>query len=101
MADPFIFHDSYGDGVERSLDGYYWIKGRVDDVINVSGHRMSTAEVESSLVMHAGVSEAAVVGAPDEVTGQGELGPALRERYSIGTSADSAPYTQPSMPLFA
>jgi len=67
---PYKGYFFYGDGVERSLDGYYWIKGRVDDVINVSGHRMSTAEVESSLVMHAGVSESAVVGAQDEVTGQ-------------------------------
>ena len=53
-----------GDGCRRDADGYYWITGRVDDVINVSGHRMGTAEVESSLVAHAKVSEAAVVGYP-------------------------------------
>ncbi len=60
-----------GDGCRRDEDGYYWITGRVDDVINVSGHRMGTAEVESALVAHAKVSEAAVVGYPHEVKGQG------------------------------
>ncbi len=60
-----------GDGARRDEDGYYWITGRVDDVINVSGHRMGTAEVESALVLHKQVSEAAVVGMPHEVKGQG------------------------------
>ncbi len=60
-----------GDGAHRDADGYYWITGRVDDVINVSGHRMGTAEVESALVAHAAVAEAAVVGFPHEVKGQG------------------------------
>ena len=60
-----------GDGCRRDADGYYWITGRVDDVINVSGHRMGTAEVESALVAHAKVAEAAVVGMPHEVKGQG------------------------------
>ncbi|MEH3036980.1 MAG: acetate--CoA ligase [Sphingomonas adhaesiva] len=60
-----------GDGCRRDEDGYYWITGRVDDVINVSGHRMGTAEVESALVAHASVAEAAVVGMPHEVKGQG------------------------------
>lgn len=60
-----------GDGCRRDEDGYYWITGRVDDVINVSGHRMGTAEVESALVAHAHVAEAAVVGAPHEIKGQG------------------------------
>ncbi len=60
-----------GDGCRRDEDGYYWITGRVDDVINVSGHRMGTAEVESSLVAHQKVSEAAVVGYPHDVKGQG------------------------------
>ena len=60
-----------GDGCRRDADGYYWIAGRVDDVINVSGHRMGTAEVESSLVAHAKVSEAAVVGYPHDIKGQG------------------------------
>jgi acetyl-CoA synthetase len=60
-----------GDGCRRDEDGYYWITGRVDDVINVSGHRMGTAEVESALVAHEAVAEAAVVGFPHEIKGQG------------------------------
>ena len=60
-----------GDACRRDLDGYYWITGRVDDVINVSGHRMGTAEVESALVAHPSVAEAAVVGYPHEIKGQG------------------------------
>jgi acetyl-CoA synthetase len=60
-----------GDGCRRDTDGYYWITGRVDDVINVSGHRMGTAEVESALVAHPKVSEAAVVGYPHDIKGQG------------------------------
>ena len=60
-----------GDGARRDEDGYYWITGRVDDVINVSGHRMGTAEVESALVLHESVAEAAVVGYPHEIKGQG------------------------------
>jgi acetyl-CoA synthetase len=60
-----------GDGCRRDSDGYYWITGRVDDVLNVSGHRMGTAEVESALVSHALVSEAAVVGYPHDIKGQG------------------------------
>ena len=60
-----------GDGCRRDEDGYYWITGRVDDVLNVSGHRMGTAEVESALVLHPRVAEAAVVGMPHDVKGQG------------------------------
>lgn len=60
-----------GDGCRRDEDGYYWITGRVDDVINVSGHRIGTAEIESALVAHEGVSEAAVVGYPHDIKGQG------------------------------
>jgi len=60
-----------GDGARRDEDGYYWITGRVDDVLNVSGHRMGTAEVESALVLHEKVAEAAVVGYPHEIKGQG------------------------------
>ena len=60
-----------GDGCRRDEDGYYWITGRVDDVINVSGHRMGTAEVESALVLHPKVAEAAVVGMPHDIKGQG------------------------------
>ena len=70
----FSQYDGYyftGDGCKRDEDGYYWITGRVDDVINVSGHRMGTAEVESALVSHEKVSEAAVVGFPHENKGQG------------------------------
>ncbi|MEQ8289503.1 MAG: acetate--CoA ligase [Gammaproteobacteria bacterium] len=75
------FHETYfkmfpgkyfsGDGARRDEDGYYWITGRVDDVINVSGHRMGTAEVESALVLHEAVAEAAVVGYPHDIKGQG------------------------------
>jgi acetyl-CoA synthetase len=60
-----------GDGCRRDADGYYWITGRVDDVINVSGHRIGTAEVESALVGHAKVAESAVVGYPHDIKGQG------------------------------
>ncbi|WP_019832277.1 acetate--CoA ligase [Sphingomonas sp. PR090111-T3T-6A] len=93
-----------GDGARRDADGYYWITGRVDDVINVSGHRMGTAEVESALVLHESVAEAAVVGMPHDVKGQGiyayvtlnvgveaseELRKALRDwvRHEIGPIA--------------
>lgn len=60
-----------GDGARRDADGYYWITGRVDDVLNVSGHRLGTAEIESALVLHDKVAESAVVGYPHEITGQG------------------------------
>ena len=80
-GDPQRFKDTYfsmypgyyttGDGSKRDKDGYYWITGRLDDVINVSGHRMGTAEVESALVAHESVAEAAVVGFPHEIKGQG------------------------------
>ena len=60
-----------GDGARRDADGYYWITGRVDDVMNVSGHRMGTAEVESALVLHNAVAEAAVVGFPHSIKGEG------------------------------
>ena len=80
-GDPERFKSTYfvqfpgyyftGDGCRRDADGYYWITGRVDDVINVSGHRMGTAEVESALVSHPTVAEAAVVGMPHDIKGQG------------------------------
>ncbi|MCB1616762.1 MAG: acetate--CoA ligase, partial [Pseudomonadales bacterium] len=60
-----------GDGVRRDADGYYWITGRVDDVLNVSGHRLGTAEIESALVLHESIAEAAVVGFPHDIKGQG------------------------------
>ncbi|HWQ72969.1 MAG TPA: acetate--CoA ligase [Desulfitobacteriaceae bacterium] len=79
--DPGRFQETYfiqqkgkyfsGDGARRDEDGYYWLTGRVDDVINVSGHRMGTAEVESALVLHPTVAEAAVVGFPHEIKGEG------------------------------
>lgn len=78
---PQRFHEAYfsmypgyyftGDGSRRDEDGYYWITGRVDDVINVSGHRMGTAEVESAIVLHKSVAESAVVGYPHDIKGQG------------------------------
>jgi acetyl-CoA synthetase len=68
-----IFPGNYftGDGARKDPDGYYWLMGRIDDVINVSGHRIGTAEVESALVSHAAVAEAAVIGYPHEIKGQG------------------------------
>ena len=79
-GDPERFHDQYwsklpgryftGDAARRDEDGYFWVLGRVDDVLNVSGHRLSTMEVESALVRHPAVAEAAVVGKPHEITGQ-------------------------------
>jgi acetyl-CoA synthetase len=68
---PYKGYYFTGDGCRRDEDGYYWITGRVDDVINVSGHRMGTAEVESALVNHPACAEAAVVGFPHEIKGQG------------------------------
>ena len=80
-GDPQRFIEAYfstfknlyftGDGARRDADGYYWITGRVDDVLNVSGHRLGTAEIESALVAHEAVAEAAVVGMPHEIKGQG------------------------------
>ncbi|MEJ2001107.1 MAG: AMP-binding protein, partial [Maritimibacter sp.] len=74
-----------GDGCRRDADGDYWITGRVDDVINVSGHRMGTAEVESALVAHSKVAEAAVVGFPHALKGQGI--------YCYVTLMEGEPYT--------
>jgi acetyl-CoA synthetase len=67
---PYPGYYFTGDGCYRDKDGYYWIRGRVDDVINVSGHRLSTAEIESALILHPAVAETAVVGQNDELTGQ-------------------------------
>ncbi|CAO3645469.1 unnamed protein product [Mucor fragilis] len=67
---PYKGHYFTGDGATRDKDGYIWIRGRVDDVINVSGHRLSTAEIESALILHHSVAEAAVVGGQDDLTGQ-------------------------------
>ncbi|MGB2486856.1 MAG: acetate--CoA ligase [Candidatus Puniceispirillaceae bacterium] len=76
-----------GDGARRDEDGYYWITGRVDDVLNVSGHRMGTAEIESALVAHPKVAEAAIVGYPHEIKGQGIY---AYVTLNIGETADEA-----------
>jgi acetyl-CoA synthetase len=105
-----------GDGAGRDHEGFYWIRGRVDDVVNVSGHRLSTAEIEAALIEHHSVAEAAVVGVADELTGQAvnafvavkagqEANDALRKelimqvRRSIGPfAAPKAVYIVPDMP---
>ena len=100
-----------GDGCRRDADGYYWITGRVDDVINVSGHRMGTAEVESSLVAHESVSEAAVVGYPHDIKGQGiyayvtlmagvEPSEALRKELVAWVRKDIGPIASPDLIQF-
>ena len=76
-----------GDGCRRDADGYYWITGRVDDVLNVSGHRLGTAEVESALVAHPSVAEAAVVGFPHDIKGQGIY---AYVTLNVGVTADDA-----------
>ncbi len=101
-----------GDGCRRDEDGYYWITGRVDDVINVSGHRMGTAEVESSLVAHAKVAEAAVVGYPHDLKGQGiyayvtlmtgvEPSDELRKELVAWVRKDIGPIASPDVIHFA
>ncbi len=97
-----------GDGCRRDADGYYWITGRVDDVINVSGHRMGTAEVESALVAHAKVAEAAVVGYPHDIKGQGiyayvtlmrgeEPTEALRKELEAWVRTEIGPIAKPDL----
>ena len=101
-----------GDGAKKDSDGYFWISGRIDDVLNVSGHRLGTAEVESALVTHPAVAEAAVVGRPDDLKGQAvvafvtlksgqtsgpELVAALRERVS----QEIGPIAKPDQIRFA
>jgi acetyl-CoA synthetase len=101
-----------GDGCRRDADGYYWITGRVDDVINVSGHRMGTAEVESALVAHQQVSEAAVVGFPHDIKGQGiyayvtlmtgtEPSPELRKDLVAWVRKEIGPIAAPDVIQFA
>jgi acetyl-CoA synthetase len=101
-----------GDGCRRDADGYYWITGRVDDVINVSGHRMGTAEVESALVAHPKVSEAAVVGYPHDIKGQGiyayvtlmageEPTEALRKELVAWVRKEIGPIAQPDLIQFS
>ncbi len=97
-----------GDGCKRDLDGDYWVTGRVDDVINVSGHRMGTAEVESALVAHAKVAEAAVVGYPHDIKGQGiyayvtlmngeESSDALRKELEVWVRSEIGPIAKPDL----
>ncbi|OAN63868.1 acetate--CoA ligase [Sphingomonas sp. TDK1] len=101
-----------GDGCRRDGDGYYWITGRVDDVINVSGHRMGTAEVESALVLHDKVAEAAVVGMPHDIKGQGiyayvtlnagvEASEALRKELRDWVRSEIGPIATPDALQFA
>jgi acetyl-CoA synthetase len=101
-----------GDGCRRDKDGYYWITGRVDDVINVSGHRMGTAEVESALVSHPKVSEAAVVGYPHDIKGQGiyayvtlmggeKADPELRKELVSWVRKEIGPIATPDLIQFA
>ncbi|MEZ0169045.1 acetate--CoA ligase [Microvirga sp. TS319] len=101
-----------GDGCRRDQDGYYWITGRVDDVINVSGHRMGTAEVESALVAHPKVSEAAVVGYPHDIKGQGiyayvtlmagiEPSEDLRKELAAWVRKEIGPIASPDLIQFA
>ena len=101
-----------GDGAKRDADGYYWITGRVDDVINVSGHRLGTAEVESALVAHEKVAEAAVVGYPHDIKGQGiyayvtlmegiEDTPELEKELSDWVRKDIGPIAKPDLIHFA
>ncbi|HKG76185.1 MAG TPA: acetyl-coenzyme A synthetase, partial [Beijerinckiaceae bacterium] len=101
-----------GDGCRRDADGYYWITGRVDDVINVSGHRMGTAEVESALVAHPKVAEAAVVGYPHDIKGQGiyayvtlnegeETSDGLRKELVAWVRKEIGPIATPDLIQFA
>ena len=101
-----------GDGCRRDADGYYWITGRVDDVINVSGHRMGTAEVESALVAHEAVNEAAVVGYPHDIKGQGiyayvtlmsgvEASEELRKELEAFVRSEIGPIAKPDKLQFA
>ena len=121
-GDPERFFQTYfshfpgvyttGDGARRDEDGYWWITGRVDDVINVSGHRMGTAEVESALVLHAKVAEAAVVGFPHDIKGQGiyayvtlnageEPSEALRKELTQWVRTEIGPIASPDVIQFA
>ena len=97
-----------GDGARRDEDGYYWITGRVDDVLNISGHRMGTAEVESALVLHDAVAEAAVVGYSHDIKGQGiyafvtlmhdvEGSPALQEQLVNLVRSEIGPFAKPDL----
>jgi len=101
-----------GDGARRDKDGYFWIVGRIDDVLNVAGHRLGTSEVESALVSHEAVAEAAVVGRPDEIKGQGVVAfvtlctgvvasPELREKLRQHVAKSIGPIAKPDEIRFA
>jgi acetyl-CoA synthetase len=101
-----------GDGARRDKDGYFWIMGRVDDVINVAGHRLGTMEIESAIVVHKSVAEAAVVGRPDEIKGTGivafvtlKLGhtpsDTLKEQLKAHVSREIGPIARPDEIRFA
>ncbi|MDI6777516.1 MAG: AMP-binding protein [Syntrophales bacterium] len=121
-GDPKRFYETYfsqykgnyftGDGARRDEDGDYWLLGRIDDVINVSGHRLGTAEIESALVLHPKVDEAAVVGFPHEVTGQGiyafvtlnagiEPSKELKEELILQVKTQIGPIAKPDKLQFA
>lgn len=95
-----------GDGAGRDHEGFYWIRGRVDDVVNVSGHRLSTAEIEAALIEHHAIAEAAVVGVADELTGQtvnafvaikdgNEASDALRKEFILQVRKSIGPFAAP------
>jgi acetyl-CoA synthetase len=94
-----------GDNARRDKDGYYWIMGRIDDVINVAGHRLSTIEIESALVSHPAVAEAAAIGRADEIKGQaiavfvtikaGEPGDSLRQELKLHVRKEIGALAQP------
>jgi acetyl-CoA synthetase len=101
-----------GDGSRQDKDGYFWIVGRIDDVLNVAGHRIGTAEVESALVSHPKVAEAAVVGRPDELKGQAlvafvtvktgvSVTPALRDELRAHVAKEIGPVAKPDDIRFA
>ena len=103
-GDPERFVDTYwsrfeghyfaGDGAKKDADGDIWLLGRVDDVMNVSGHRLSTTEIESALVSHRWVAEAAVVGAKDELTGQAVVAFVILRQDELGNAPDDAAISQ-------
>lgn len=106
---PYPGYYFTGDGAARDHEGYYWIRGRVDDVVNVSGHRLSTAEIEAALIHHTNVAEAAVVGVADELTGQavvafvsiksGEPTDALRKELILQVRREIGPFSAPKAVL--
>jgi acetyl-CoA synthetase len=101
-----------GDGARRDKDGYFWIQGRIDDVLNVAGHRLGTSEVESALASHPDIAEAAVVGRPDEMKGQAVVAfvtlkngatasPALKESIRAHVAKEIGPIAKPDDVRFA